>query len=531
MRMKLVDKPKGRIVLYYPILWMPQWPMWAPLDLMVIATVLLQAGYEVVLIDERIEDDPKGWLRQEIPGAMFVGITAKLGGQISNALEAARIVKSERPDCPVVFGGWFPSLFPNQTMECPDVDVAVEGPGDFIIAEVADRIREGASLEGIEGVWARKGDEIIKSPFQRLPKLDNAPSILWDEVNIQRYIHPQGWLNYYSSRGCPGGCTFCAVFCLDAHRWTPLPAEQVVDEWDYLVNKLGVKAIKLLDTDFFGTIPRVVSIAEQLLERNIKVRFEGLGRYHNLKHITDDQLRLLRRAGFTEVEIGVESGVQRLCNLIRKNVEVDNFVDLARRFIEAGIHVKINMMMGIPSETNEELTRSFKFIHDFKALGKGARLQYFRFTPLPDAPLNQEIVKSKNMRGGGKENGPWTLKELAALKINDTEGQLYWLTKKQERNVKRAYDFYGPLAYYNSIDDWSRPRKLQHLFLKMVRPLARWRTLSGIYGFPFEMWINQCLGPLMPRGESDGLTLQSDVMTPKLMGDDFGAEPLDAPAV
>ncbi|MHC4944927.1 MAG: hypothetical protein ACYTG7_18080 [Planctomycetota bacterium] len=64
MRLKLVDNPKGRIVLYYPILWMPQWPMWAPLDLYVIATVLLKAGYEVVIIDERV--DPSRFPKREL---------------------------------------------------------------------------------------------------------------------------------------------------------------------------------------------------------------------------------------------------------------------------------------------------------------------------------------------------------------------------------------------------------------------------------------------------------------------------------
>ena len=122
----------------------------------------------------------------------------------------------------------------------------------------------------------------------------------------------------------------------------------------------------------------------------------------------------------------------------------------------------------------------------------------------------------------------WSLNDLLGLNINDTSCQLFWLSKRQERAVKRAYDFYGPLAYYDGIDDWSRPRKLQHIYLQYIKPLARWRTIHGVYSFPIEMWINRLLGPIMPRGENDGLTPHSEVMTPRYMGDDFGPEPLEA---
>ncbi|MHC4945008.1 MAG: B12-binding domain-containing radical SAM protein, partial [Planctomycetota bacterium] len=368
--MKLVENPKAKVVFYYPILWMPQWPLWPPLDLYVVASALMHAGYEVVIIDERVDPDPREWLRHEISDALFVGLTGKLGNQMGNSLDAARFVKSVRPDCPVVMGGWFPSLFPEQTMECDAIDVAVEGPGDFNIVPIADGLLEKKSLEGIVGVWSRENDEIVKTPFKGLPKLDDTAEIPWDVLKIKRYIHPHGWINYYSSRGCPGGCTFCAVYCLQPHGWTPLPADRVVNEIDHLVNRIGVKALKIVDTDFLASTKRILAICRQLLERKIKVRFEGLGRYSTMKKMTVEQIRLLRTAGCTEIEMGIESGAQRLCDMIQKNLAVDETLDLVRRFVDNGIRLKLNFMFGIPSETRQDLIKTFRLIHRIKKMGR-----------------------------------------------------------------------------------------------------------------------------------------------------------------
>ena len=94
MGMKQVSEPKGRVVLYYPIIWMPQWPMWSPLCMYTLAAALMHDGYEVTLIDERVDEDPRGWLEKELPGALFVGIPGKSGGQCRNMESAAEFIKS-----------------------------------------------------------------------------------------------------------------------------------------------------------------------------------------------------------------------------------------------------------------------------------------------------------------------------------------------------------------------------------------------------------------------------------------------------
>jgi len=333
MSWKLVEQPKALVVLYYPKLWEPQWPMWAPLDMFAIATALMHAGYQVVFLDERIDPTPRHWLEVAVKQALFVGISGKFGDQCKHMIDAAKFVKSVRPDVPVVAGGWLPSLFPDATMQCEAIDAVVQGPGDFSIVKLADRLLEKKSLAGIPGVWAKEAGSVVGEHFGHLPPLSETHRIPWDVVNMQRYVHPHGWVNYFSSRGCPGGCTFCAIYCLDPHRWTSLPAERVVDEWEWMYRHIGAKSFRVLDTDFCADQRRVDAICDEVLRRGLEMRFEVLGRHWNLRRLSDAQIEKLRRAGCTEIECGVESGSQRLVEMIDKQLDVTEVTKTFRRYV------------------------------------------------------------------------------------------------------------------------------------------------------------------------------------------------------
>src|SRR5688572_11674487 len=362
MSWKLVEQPKALVVLYYPKLWEPQWPMWAPLDMFAIATALMHAGYQVVFLDERIDPTPRHWLEVAVKQALFVGISGKFGDQCKHMIDAAKFVKSVRPDVPVVAGGWLPSLFPDATMQCEAIDAVVQGPGDFSIVKLADRLLEKKSLAGIPGVWAKEAGSVVGEHFGHLPPLSETHRIPWDVVNMQRYVHPHGWVNYFSSRGCPGGCTFCAIYCLDPHRWTSLPAERVVDEWEWMYRHIGAKSFRVLDTDFCADQRRVDAICDEVLRRGLEMRFEVLGRHWNLRRLSDAQIEKLRRAGCTEIECGVESGSQRLVEMIDKQLDVTEVTKTFRRYVERGIRIKANIMLGLPTETRADLRATLRLM-------------------------------------------------------------------------------------------------------------------------------------------------------------------------
>ena len=110
--------------------------------------------------------------------------------------------------------------FPDALFDSPLIDLVVVGPGDFNTPEVANRLLEGKSMEGIEGIYAREGGKIVRNPFGHLPDIRKTHPIPYELLGIQNYIHPNGWLIMITSRGCPGQCNFCSISCLSPKRWS-----------------------------------------------------------------------------------------------------------------------------------------------------------------------------------------------------------------------------------------------------------------------------------------------------------------------
>lgn len=526
MEMKLVDPPRARVVLLFPVPQVPQYPLWSPLDMFALATALMHAGYAVTLIDDRAGAEADEELARALPGALFVGVGCKFGTQLGNALRRIEQVKGLRPDVPVVVGGWFPSLFPESMFECPLVDVVLSGPGDFNLPVVADRLLARASLAGIEGVAAREGGRIVSTPFCHLPDMRKTHPIPWDKVGVQRYFHPNGWTNLFTSRGCPGECTFCAIYCLDPKRWTALRAERVVDDLEAL-SRLGARAFKLMDTDYCADVKRIEEIAREILRRGLEVRYEVLGRHWNLRSMDVELIRLLRRSGLTEIEVGVETGSQRLSDQIQKKLDVSEVPATARRFTENGIRLKVNIIFGLPSETRADLAQTLRLISTLLELGDDAiRLQLFRYTPMPGGEKAQDDVWIAKSTGKAQ----LSLRELADYPVIDMEpGRMYWIDEEYERVVKRLYYFYGPLAFIPGNVELDLGRRHWQRVLRLLRPLARWRLRHQVFAFPFEKWLNDRLGFPLIHASDDGITPPTDTLPVPPMGDTFNPrEPLDA---
>lgn len=524
MAISLVEKPRARVVLFFTKLLDNQYPMWAPIELYAIETALLNAGFEVTLIDQRVDANYRDWLRHEIPGALFFGIAAKLGDQVRNMLEIAEYVKGIRQDCPVVMGGWFPSLFPEQSLEAECVDVAIQGPGDFNTPILAERLLQGESLEGIPGVWAKQNGTRVHTAFEHLPPMERTHPIPWELLGIKRYLHPHDWLNYFSSRGCPGACTFCAISCLDARHWTALPAERVVDELEQLSTRCGARQIRFMDTDFCADIKRVEQISRLLIERKIQVHLAICARHYNLSRMTEEQVRMFREAGCIEIEFGIETGSQRLMDLLNKPIQVDQIVATAERFIRAGIRLKVNFMFGIPSEERDDLRATLGLVRRLKKLGDGLRFQIFRYGALPDAALSKKIWNTT--RPSRDPNTPPTFQELLELPINTDPTEMPWISEPHERAINRVLDFYMPLAYYRNALENVQDRPVWRTVMRLFRKLARLRNAACFHALPFEFWLNERFGRPCPRAEDNGVTTFCDVLPPEpLMGDSVSRLP------
>ncbi len=149
-----------------------------PLALIAVGSHLDPEEYETVIIDGRVSKDPVREIGAHVNDAICLGVSVLTGAPIQDALRTSRAVKVLRPDLPVVWGGWHPSMFGRECLEEPSVDVTVQGQGEVTFAEIIERLTSDRSLEGCMGCAYRDADGVIH---------ENAPRPLQDVNTLRRH--------------------------------------------------------------------------------------------------------------------------------------------------------------------------------------------------------------------------------------------------------------------------------------------------------------------------------------------------------
>jgi anaerobic magnesium-protoporphyrin IX monomethyl ester cyclase len=198
--------PQKDILLVFPGKYRAPDPQ-VPLALLHIASPLQREGYQVRILDMRLED----YRNKAIGNPVFVGITCMSGQQIHYGLEFARKVRAESPFCPIVWGGVHPTLLPEQTAASKSVDVVVRGEGELVVPELANKLAAGEPLDNVRGLTFKSKGSIKSTADADLIDLDDIPVELpYDLLNLEKYNTQQsGRFHIQTSRGCPHRCGFC----------------------------------------------------------------------------------------------------------------------------------------------------------------------------------------------------------------------------------------------------------------------------------------------------------------------------------
>ena len=193
-----------------------------PLALLAIGSELDPATHEVIIVDGRLDPDAERTVVSLLDGAVCLGVTVLTGAPISDALRISRAAKAARPDIPVVWGGWHPSMFGRECLREDCVDVTVQAQGEATFAELVARLAAGQSLDGCLGCMFRRADGSVhvNAPRPLLP-LDRFRPHDYALISVQRYYALKGkrQLDYISSQGCHFRCAFCSDPFVYGRKW------------------------------------------------------------------------------------------------------------------------------------------------------------------------------------------------------------------------------------------------------------------------------------------------------------------------
>lgn len=295
----------------------------------------------------------------------LIGITATIL-TISTSNELAREIKKRFPRIPLVIGGPQLCSAPEKTMKEGLYDMGVIGEGEETMLELVNAIADSKSdMSGIRGLAIKKGSEVIfNKPRPYIEDLDMLPfpaRHLYPPLHKYRPV-PASYIKkpvglMISSRGCPYQCIFCdrKVF---GNKFRAHSPKYVVDEMEEVIKVHGAKEIRFMDDTFTLDIKRVDSICDEILKRGIKVPWTCLTRVNT---VNLDILKKMKRAGCWQVIYGIEAGDQRMLDIIKKGVTVEENergIALAKR---AGLNVRATFVFGLPGETLETIKKTVDF--------------------------------------------------------------------------------------------------------------------------------------------------------------------------
>jgi radical SAM superfamily enzyme YgiQ (UPF0313 family) len=479
----------NKVVLFYPPYDGP--PLSAPLCLLSLAASLRDAGFSVVVIDAAIDPDYRTTVLRQCSDALCLGISLLTGPMILGAIDVASEIKQQWPQVPVIFGGWHPSLLPEQTVREPYVDYVVRGQGELTLLELVNAIRENLPVNAIPALSWKMGSDVVHNPERRVQLLESLPTPAFDLADVDAYERLCGVrkISYATSVGCPYACNYCTDMVFYKRRFNALSSERVVREMTQLAHDHRLDEIALLDSNFPVDVRRALAIARGIEESGVRFRWTFQASTDFLCRMNEDDVRLLGRSGVTHMGFGTESTSEPVLRLMNKRHQrVDEMYETARKAQIGGIHVTFNLIFGYPGETETDRLETFRTMSDIARKFWNVSFSPNIFTPYPGIPIWPEL-KKLNVRE------PQSLREWATLPLGGNI--LPWLQGSELARFRRMLEYF---LLNNQIRKATKGlRFLQRGARKILAAPVRWRFRSDRFSFPWELWVARSTERLVTR--------------------------------
>lgn len=509
---------KRKVVLYLPLATRgellagekPKTEQIPPLSLLAISGPLLKEGYEVTIIDGRLQDDYLQRVLKECEDAICIGMSCMFGFQVYNGLFVSQKVREAFPDLPIVWGGWFPTISPELVVGENFADIAVRNQGEMTFLELLDAFQNGRPLDNILGITYRKNGSIVSTPERPFIPLNNLPVIPYHMVDMETYIKSDPYprpryllstakgipltdkeirvLWYQSSWGCPEDCTFCSSPLVSKRKWSGMNADSVCDEIEKLIDHYKFNFIHFCDNLFFVNKERVRSIAGGFIRRRMNIYWGATGHARIISRLDEEFIKLLEKSGCYVVFMGIESANKDTLNILHKRLNPEDTVKSAELLVKHNIAPVLSYLIGIPGETPEAVEETLEQCCYLKTkYGNRIEVQIQFYCPFPGAALHDEAIKL------GYED-PKTVIDWNHL--STSRPVFKYLTPSQIKKVMRYRDIYFKWAF-----DMARDKPRMSLLEKVLHKSALMRVKHRIGGLPVEFWAYDKLR----RGVSSGV--------------------------
>lgn len=469
-----------------------------PLAVLALAAVL-EGREEYSLVDGNLEDDPTSVILNLIDryDVELLGVSCMPGPQMVAAMETSREIRRLRPHVRIVWGGYFPSLYPDTALNAKYIDYVVRGQGEDTLLELIDALRGLRSLDSIRGLCYKDAFGLHRiNPERPMRGPDNFPWSPFHRLPVEQYLRPSYFGKrtavHHASIGCPFNCSFCGVHAAYGRTERMESPERTVAILTHLVDRYGADSVQFYDMNFFLKEDHACELAERLAP--LKLRWWCEARVDVMARYSDATLAAIKKAGCTMIFFGAESGSDWALKEMQKGITTDETITMAHRTRQFGIIPEFSFVVGNPSDPERDTHETLSFIRTLKRINPSSEIIIQHYTPVPQpgkmyGDIDDKIAFPDSPAG-------WATKEWMdyTLRIDTHAPWLKRKTKKLIDNFETVVASRWPTVQDIRAPQWSR---------LLLKALSWWRYNLRFYQFPVELlWANQFINLRKPKRES-----------------------------
>jgi anaerobic magnesium-protoporphyrin IX monomethyl ester cyclase len=411
-----------------------------PSGLALVGAMAEKMNHEVEILDlalERKQEVADQMLEQKLREKHYdlAGLTA-MTVEFESAARAARMIKAAYPQMPIVFGGQHSTIKAEDVAGRDFCDYVVRGEGEKTFAEFLVALEAGTDLGQVPGLAFKRDGKIVSTAKRELIQdLDALPYPAYHLLDIERYFtslsarttpRNKRCMQIFTSRGCPWHCIYCHdLFGKGFRARSP---ESVMKEIRMLYDRYRISDFMMEDDIFNFDMKRAKKIFDLIISSNLKLNFQ----FNNgvrVELFDEELIHKMAQGGTYFVSVAVETASPRVQKVIRKNLKLDRAKEVVSWLRKYKIRSLGFFMMGLPTETEEEINQTIKFACNLdldEALFSIA-------TPYPGTELSRYITEKKMYdpdrvsQQGGETFQQLRTEELDFAKLKKLQRKAYFM--------------------------------------------------------------------------------------------------------
>jgi len=374
-------------------------PVVPPIGLANIAQAIIDVGHEVSILDIQAHRWKADQVLNKIRKIDFD--LCGIGGIITTyeyIKFLTKEIKKTRPNIPIIVGGSVSSSIPTLLLERTQTDIAVIGEGEETIKELIEVNEDGRDIASVNGIYYKENGQInATKPRQRLSASQLISLPAWNLFDLDIYFdHDPSKFNIGSgrrcqaiitSRGCPNRCTFCHRNF--GRRLVFRDLDDVIGEIKYFVQRWDILDFYFLDELFISTEKRTSAFCERLKSENLNIKFKCSARGNT---VTENIIKQLVDVGLYGVNLGFESGSQRILDKMKKGTTVDQYRNVVNILRKYNLEENYTFIYGMPGENVESIKETINFIKD-NNIDPTEGFCLFVATPYPGTELYNQALE------------------------------------------------------------------------------------------------------------------------------------------